>query len=301
MPASSGEQTLPSIRVEVLQGTGQIRSGSVEQLGDPGYVVALVAHDLVEVRPPSILKPLGGIGLLGERELRMRSTGLGVKVLVGLAPELHYEGLAAIRLKEGLVVALDQARGLPVLEFRSGERLLLEEVPVPILIENPTIVIDGYKAVVKFLGGIEAKLRKAGAHGAVAFVTRHDDHLETRKNAKATVQLRLENVELVLDDGRELRIQPKAPPVDARVSDAKGTLFLSMPGAPSLGLRPELALTVLATNEGEFVILDKDRISPERLEQQGLAYGFDDDALLIDSERILDLLDVPIADSPSGP
>ena len=49
------------------------------------------------------------------------------------------------------------------------------------------------------------------------------------------------------------------------------------------------------------MILDSDRVDPAGLERQGLGFGIDSDALSIDSERILDLLDVPLPDSPSGP
>jgi len=301
LPASSGEATLPSFQVQLLRGRGQIQSGPVEELGDPGYRVALDQGDVVAVRPPSRLKPLGGVSLPAERELRFRGAGLDVEVVVEDPPALRWEGLKDVKLKEGLVVALNRVRELPALEFRSGERLLLAELPHTILVENPTVVVEGAKATIEFLQGIEATLRAAGQFGAQAFVTREDDHLETLKGAETSLGQRNSNVELRLADGRQLWIQPEAPAVDARVSDAQGTLFLSMPGAPSLGIRPETPLTVLATNEGEFVILDSDRVDPAGLERQGLGFGIDSDALSIDSERILDLLDVPLPDSPSGP
>lgn len=301
LPASSGEASLPSFQVELQRGRGLIQSGPVEELGDPRYRVLLDADDRVALRPPSALKPLGGLALPRERELRFRGAALEVEVAVTDPPALRWEGLEEVTLKEGLIVALNRVRNLPTLEFRSGERLLLSELPRAIHVENPTIAIEGAKATVEFKRGIEATLKAAGEHGAQAFLTREDDHLETRLGASALLAIKDENVQLVLDDGRELRIQPKAPPVDARVGDALGTIFLSMPGAPSLGLRPNLPLTVLATNEGEFVILDSDKVSPDAIERQGLGFGLDSDALTLDSERILDLLDVPIPDSPSGP
>lgn len=299
LAASSGAQGLPSLRVELLAGSAQIDSGPVDGLGDPGYQVLLDGGDLVFVHPPSPLKLLGGLGLPGERELRFRAEALGVSVQVDEIPELRFPERAPVRLKAGLVVALTQRRDLPTLEFRSGERLVLEALPIAILVENPTVRIEPYEAVVEFTGGIEVALREAGSFGALAFATRSDDQLEARKGHGARLGLRSDNVELTLDDGRQLRIQPKAPPVDARFSDAGGTLYLSMPGAPSLGLAPGANLTVLATDEGEFVVLDKGRSSLETLSGPGspvLMPGFDRDA-----ERLLDLLDLPVPDSPSGP
>lgn len=302
LPASTrGVATLPSVRVELLHGAAQIESGPVEELGDPSYRVFLNQGDVIEVRPPSTLKPFGALALPLERELRMRGADLEVELVLDEPPLLRYEGLKDVMLKEGLVVGLNRVRNLPALEFRSGERLLLDELPHSILVENPTVIIEGQEAVVEFTDGIEATLKAAGQHGAQAFGTREDDHLEAHKNAKGALGINAENVQMTWEDGRQLRIQPKAPPVDARVSDAKGTMFLSMPGAPSLGLRPETPLTVLATNEGEFVILDGERIAPDGLERQGLSYGLQGDSLSIESERILDLLDVPLPDSPSGP
>lgn len=301
LPASSGESTLPSVQVQLLRGGALIQSGPVEELGDPTYRVTLDQGDVVAVRPPSVLKPLGGVSLPKERELRFRGAELEVEVVVDDPPALRWEGLEDVNLDEGLVVGLNRVRNLPALEFRSGERLLLSELPHSILVENPTIVIKAVDATVEFLNGVQATLKAAGQFGAQAFVTREDDHLETLKGAKSSLGQRNQNVELRLEDGRQLWIQPEAPAVDARVSDAKGKLFLSMPGAPSLGIRPDTPLTVLATNEGEFVILDQDRVAPAGLERQGLGFGLDSDALTIDSERILDLLDVPLPDSPSGP
>ena len=107
---------------------------------------------------------------------------------------------------------------------------------------------------------------------------------------------------LAVGDGRRLWIEHGAPPVQARFGDASGTLFLTMPGAPAMGLPAAQPITVLATDEGEFVVLQGD---PLQGGMDGLEPLVGDlplpppDPILRD--RLRDLLDVPPFDSPSGP
>jgi hypothetical protein len=78
-----------------------------------------------------------------------------------------------------------------------------------------------------------------------------------------------------------------------------------MPGTRALGIPPERKVTVLATSEGEFVILDQDALERGEIKDQGINFllgeslGPAGDS--IGRDRIPDLLDVPLPVSPSGP
>ena len=74
-----------------------------------------------------------------------------------------------------------------------------------------------------------------------------------------------------------------------------------MPGAPSLGLPPQTSLTVLATNDGEFVILDRNGLDPQDVGSELLSDAEPAGPSLLGPDELGVLLDVPQPDSPSGP
>ncbi|MGE0713634.1 MAG: hypothetical protein AB7N76_36865 [Planctomycetota bacterium] len=308
LPADADPRAEAPLALRQLQGKARLRAAPLGERGDAGWAAQLAQGELVRVLPPDDeveaegqppRRPFGGLALEGRRLLRFVAANTEAEVEVGPA-RLHFPQRPYVELAEGLTLDVGRApEELPLLRFKSGETLVLRDA-VPLRVENPTIEVRGRGARVKLEGGIALRVEQGGAHGAAALGTREADRLELRPQRAARLALEQEQVRYRLDDGRALWIQSKAPPVDARLGDAEGTLFLSMPGAPSLGLRPDRRLTVMATDEGEFVILDQDQLGADSVELLGLdanAPGLG----LLERDRLSELLDVPSEVSPSGP
>jgi hypothetical protein len=296
--AGSVERAAPLVIYQLL-GTSLIRSRGLEGIGDAKFVARLAQGDGVTFRPPhDEAYPHGALAMAKDRLLRFVHPGSQAEVLVASA-QLRFGRRPLVDLAEGLTLDVGRAKELPLLRFKTGETILLRGDMPPLRVENPTIEVAPTKARVKLEGGVEFTLQQGGQFGAAAMATRVSDHLEVRGAGKSLLAQVRDQVRYTLGDGRALWIQPKAPPVDARFGNAKGSWFLSMPGAPSLGLRPDRRLTVLATNEGEFVILDDEGLGLGAVERLGLDAPSPNG--LLERDRLLELLEVPRPDSPSGP
>ena len=68
-----------------------------------------------------------------------------------------------------------------------------------------------------------------------------------------------------------------------------------------MGLPSNSSLTVLATNDGEFVILDRNSLDPQNVGSELLSEDESAGPALLDPDELGILLDVPQPDSPSGP
>ena len=291
-------------RLAVERGAAQVLSRATTDRPDPRLRVNLVAGEELGVRAGEPSAPLEVL-LPGERSLWF--DGAGVDVALRLTPEplCRFESGTTLRLKPGLRLGLGRLRGLPQLLFRSGPRLLVRGV-FALFVENPTVVLtgpDGPRATIELEGELSAVLSEgAGPHAAAALDPREEDRLEVPPGGRVRLDRGLELTRFSLDDGRRLWIQDGAPAVQARFADARRQLFLSMPATPPLGLAPAPPLTVMATRQGEFVILDEGLAKRDQLEGLELLAGPPNAVIeLIGRDRILDLLDVPPPDSPSGP
>lgn len=297
-PAAASEPS-PPVEVRQARGAAVLRSRALPELGDAQFRVALREGDRVQALAPSEKAPHGSVALAGRRLLRFVQPATDVDV-TGADGQLRFDERAPVTLAEGLTLTLARSRQLPLLRFKSGEELTLR-ASLPLTVYNPTVELTEGETRVKLTGGIKTTLERAGEHGVGAFSTREDDHLEVRAKGDARLSQTGEQTRLDLEDGRSLWIEPKAPPIEARFGDAKGSLFLSMPGAPSLGLPPRTSLTVLATNDGEFVILDRNRLDPQDVGSELLSDQEPGGSGLLDPDELGTLLDVPQPDSPSGP
>ena len=70
---------------------------------------------------------------------------------------------------------------------------------------------------------------------------------------------------------------------------------------PALAVRSDRRVTVLATRDGEFVILDQESVTSDSVDLETLSGMKGGGATSIWRDPIPDLLDVPRAASPSGP
>jgi len=289
----------PTIAVRQTRGTALLRSRALPELGDAKFRVALREGDRVQALPPSEAAPHGSLALAGRRLLRFVQPGTEVDV-AGTDGQLRFDERAPVNMAEGLTLTLARTRQLPLLRFKSGEELTLR-AGLPLTVYNPTVELTKGDTKVELTGEIKTILERAGEHGVGAFSTRQDDHLEVRAKGDARLSQTGEQTRIDYEDGRSLWIEPKAPPVEARFGNAQGALFLSMPGAPSLGLPSNSSLTVLATNDGEFVILDRNSLDPQNVGSELLSEDESAGPALLDPDELGILLDVPQPDSPSGP
>lgn len=258
---------------------------------EPGQAAELAASD----QGPILRLP-------GQRALRFETAGVEAEVaLQEPLPVVTFHTGAKALLREGLFLGLARASELPQLRFKAGPRLILG-APFTYDVHNPTLVFGDPPTTLELTGDVSARLSEGGSFAAASLTVRDRDRLELPKGSQASLSRHPDTTRLSLADRRRLWIEDGAPPVQARFGDAQGTLFLTMPGAPAMGLPPARPLTVLATDQGEFVILhgQSDDGNLEGLEPLvGELRPDVPDA--ISRDRLRDLLDVPPFDSPSGP
>lgn len=301
-PGSSARaRRLPEGRVgfELELGQARVTSRQGPAGFDPHFSLQLQPGQATQLEST----PQGPVlHLPGERALRFETAGVEAEVhLVEPLPEVAFHTGARARLREGLFLGLGRAQELPQLRFKAGPRLILA-VPLTLDVHNPTVVFGEPPTTLELTGDISARLQEGGSFAAASVTVRERDRLELPRGAAAVLARYPDTIRLALQDRRRLWIEDAAPPVQARFGDAEGTLFLTMPGAPAMGLPPARPLTVLATEEGEFVVLhgETDDADLEGLEPL-VGELRPDVPEAISRDRMRDLLDVPPFDSPSGP
>jgi len=301
-PAADDKTTA---RLTQTAGRGLVLSRESPLGPDPGFRVPVTAGDeLAVVSDARQGEPAATLLLPARRELAFATGGVGATV--PLRPDVSCELAtgARLELKEGLRLALASVDGLPQLLFVDGPRLLLA-APFRLRVENPTVVLllpDGKQSTLKLEGDIDARLAEGGPFSAASIGVRGEDRLELPPSATSSIEQDADLTRFELEGPRRrLWIEAGAPPVQARFADARRRLFLTMPGTAALGIEPNRQLTVLATTEGEFVILDEETLDRDRAGLELLAGQVGPQGDSIGRDRIPDLLDVPPPDSPSGP
>ena len=259
---------------------------------------------LIQPGPAAVIEP-GAAGptlhLPGERALRFETGGVEAEVhLREPLPEVVWKTGARALLHPGLWLGLGRSQELPQLRFKSGPRLTLA-LPVALEVHNPTVVFGDPATTLKLEGELEARLQDGGAFSAASLGVRERDRLELPRGSQAALERHGDTLRFSLGDQRRLWIQDGAPPVQARLGDAGGTLYLTMPGAAAMALPPGRALTVLATAEGEFVVLHGPGQDGGLIGLEPLIGDLRVNPEAISRDRFRDLLDVPPVDSPSGP
>jgi hypothetical protein len=304
---AEAELTAPpegAARVRVSKGQGRLLSRAPRRGFDPDVQVVLRQDDEVGLEADEEGRPV--LHLPGTRWLRLDGPGIGAEVsLTGEHPLIRFESGSEVVMLAGLRMGLGRSQEVPQLRFRSGPRLRLAH-PYRLQVHNPTAVIegrDGSQSTLELDGELDAQLDQGGQHAVASLSVREGDRLELLGGAHASLKRMSDQHRYDVGDGRQLWIQDGAPPVQARLSDAQGTAYLTMPGAPALGLAAGRQIIVLATVDGEFVVVSADDVvGADELGLQGLVGpGALSPVERIASSRMRDMLDVPQLDSPSGP
>ena len=204
---------------------------------------------------------------------------------------------------EQLKMGLGRKDGVPELRFRSGPRLQLVH-PFRMQVHNPTAILegpDGSQSTVAFEGDVEVALQQGTQFALASLGVREGDRLELLGGIEASLTRVEGQHRYAFGDGRQLWIADGAPPVQARLADAQGTAYLTMPGAPALGLAFGQPIVVLATADGEFVVVSGSGAGGPDGGLELLAGPNQSPVDRISRDRLRDLLDAPQVDSPSGP
>jgi len=290
---SSGD----AARVALKTGRASIRSRARDGR-DPRVRVELERGDAVG----AALDDDGALALElpGDRALRCEGERLEVVVRLGERPRLELADGGVVRLVEGLALGLGRREEAPELRFRSGPRLLLEHA-FELEVHNPTVVIGPGGEVETTLaleGDVAARLQGPTPFAAAVVGARAADRLEVRGGASARLDAGDGLTRFAMGDGRQVWIEDGAPPVQARLDDAAGRVYVTVPGSPALGLAPARPIVVLVSADGVISIVDGAPAGPAG---ELLAGPGDRDAIDLARDRIPELLDVPPVDSPSGP
>ncbi len=305
----------PGVEAEVLRGRATIGSRAHARGADPRLSLALAPGHRVGVLDLAVETSLGAEGqvevlptllLPGGRTLACESGDLRANVTLDPAWEVAFERGGRVRLTEGLWLALATVQNQPELRFKAGPRVRLAH-PTTLRVHNPRLEVlgpgDATVADIELHGDVAVRVEAPADGAAVVLGTREADRLEVPRDGQVTVDRQADMLRLAHADGRRLWIQDGAPPVQARLADQKNTLYVTMPGAPPLGLPADRPITVLATRQGELVILADDQLRLDQGDGLELLTGAPPPRAVdtIARDRARDLLDVPPPDSPSGP
>ncbi len=261
--------------------------------------------------------------LPGERTLVLDGGQLRARVVFDPRALVTFDTGASVELTPGLWLALDRApRGgvgratgalddRPLLRWRKGPRVVLED-PLALRVHNPRLeLLDPAgetlaevtledEVSVRLVAGPAASGDGTATQGkaALVLVARADDRFELPRGASLTYHRREDTARASWSDGRRVWAQDGAQPVQARLDGEQ--LVVTLVGARPLSL-PARSITALATRAGELVILSDDRLAPDA---EGITYTAGRSAWGADAlppDRVRDLLNVPLPDSPSGP
>jgi hypothetical protein len=242
-----------AVSLRTVQGAAAI--ASVPRAGvDPGVAVSVPeGRELRVVALTANAAPQGiALELEGGLELAFGPERTDARVsLEGERPSVKLgEGPKAM-VAPGTKVAFARDGATPLARLASGERLLLPEPGIELVLERDAFSVG--ETVVALRDGVVASLHGPSGRAAVVLGTRAEDRLEVPKGAHAVVGRRgADHTRFELDDGRRLWIEDGAPPVQARL----GSWVLTVPGAPPLVVPDGKRATVLATRDGELVLLD---------------------------------------------
>jgi hypothetical protein len=313
------EGNAESATLRLDAGTAKVVSRPQPEASDPAVTVILDGGHEVVVR--ALHKDGLGLGLEGSRELTFGPEKVGATV--SLAQDLPRVVLAQgpeLTLEKDLRLHVGSQESGPVLEFGPGkERVSLADPGLRLRVgPGTTAFADG--TTLGWRDGVAALLRIGDGVAGAIVAARRGDRLEVPRGTKATVGRRHgDHVTLKLQDRRALWIDDGAPPVSERLvagsstgfvgathadaGDAPVSMTLTMPGAPPLTVAGSRAVTVVATKDGEFIVLDDPSLLDGaadqdvlRLSAQGLTTTLDQTP-----NHIPDLIRQPPPASPVTP
>ncbi|MCO5169167.1 MAG: hypothetical protein M9894_22720 [Planctomycetes bacterium] len=301
------------VEAEVLRGRAVIGSRAHGRGPDTRFRVPLAPGQPVAVSEGPVEGSVGLEGaaevlptlhLPGGRALAFLSADVRAEVALDPAWEVVLGRGGRVRVTEGLWVGLATVQGRPELRFKAGPRVRLAHAAT-VRVHNPRLEVlspsGATVADIELHGDVAVRVDPPGDIAGAVLALRDDDRFEVPREGTAVVDRDRDLLRVAHGDGRRLWVQDGAPPVQARLADARGTLYVTMPGAPPLGLPSGRPVTVLATRAGELIILADDQLRDAAgLE---LLTGAPPQGLIdtITRDRARDLLDVPPPDSPSGP
>lgn len=313
------EGTTESATLRLDAGAAKVVSRPQAEASDPAVTVNLDAGREVVVR--ALHKDGFGLGLEGSRDLTFGPEKVGATI--GFAsdlPQVVFSQGPELTLEKELRLHLGSQESGPVLEFAPGkERVSLVDPALRLRVAQGTTAFpDG--TTIGWREGVTALLRNGeGVAGAIV-AARRGDRLEVPRGTKAAVGRRHgDHATLRLQDRRALWIDDGAPPVSERLvaggstgfaggahadaADAPVSMTLTMPGAPPLTVAGSRAVTVVATKDGEFIVLDDPSLLDGAADQDILRLSAQGLATTVDQtpNHIPDLIRQPPPASPVTP
>lgn len=304
------------VEAELLRGRARIGSRAHARGADPRFSLSLAPGQQVGVADLPVETSLGVEGqvevlptllLPGGRALAFLSGDVRAEVALDPTWEVAFERGGRVRLTEGLWLGLAAAQGgRPELRFKAGPRVGLAHAAT-LRVHNPRLEVlgpgDALLADIELHGDVAVRVEPPTDGAAVVLGTREADRFEVPREGRVEVDRKGDLLRVAHGDGRRVWVQDGAPPIQARLADQKNTLYVTMPGAPPLGLAAGRPVTVLATRARELVILADDQLRLDATDGLELLTGAPGPRVVdtIARDRARDLLDVPPPDSPSGP
>lgn len=272
--------------IQATEGTVRVATAAQPETGDPDVQVALEAPHGLGVRA----EHAEGVSLLleGDRTVTVgpEKTSARIDVAGGL-PRVVFATGVEWALESQVTLRFGSLEGTPVARFPNSARVRFPDGNTKGVIGAPAIFTleDGTRVTCK--DGIQIALRGGEGLAGAIVGTRLEDRFEIpRRNAAVASRRGNDLTHVKLGDGRTVAIEDGAPPVQERLTAASGPtgidagpkpdldgspgLTLTMPGAAPLSLPGSRRVTVLATRQGEFVILDDPSLLDAAAERDGL-------------------------------
>jgi hypothetical protein len=256
--------------VQAVEGTTTVATAAQAEIGDPDVSVAVEAPRLVSVRA---LRAQGvRLGLNGTRTIMAGPEAVNARVRwIGDSPRIVFSKGPDCALEKDVTVALGSDKAWPLLRLENDARITLVDASIRATLGPSGRLRLGDETSVIARNAVRFTLHGPEGLAGAVLGARQGDRFEVPHRATVSVGRRgKESTSFKLDDGRALIVEDGAPPVQARLgssprpssSELKGdagdpaTLSLTMPGAAPLAIAATRRVTVLATRQGEFIILD---------------------------------------------
>lgn len=282
LPVAAGVLTAPPGAKLTLRGTpdetvftvtgGAARFASTAQpdCGDPVISAALEAGQGFTVR--ALHQDGLAILLEGSREIGFGPERVGAQIrFEGSLPSVVFASNAVVAVEKETKVRFRAEQSLPVAVLAGGERVRLPDGQLQVTVErNAMRFADG--TTVGFKDKVEATLRAGEGLSGATIGQRREDRFEVPRRARVVVGRRgVEHATVRTEGGIALWVHDGAPAVQARLTTGRDSgmpertkadvdlplaYSFTMPGTPPLTVAASRRVVVLATRDGEFVILD---------------------------------------------
>ncbi|MEZ0229565.1 MAG: hypothetical protein ACAI25_13125, partial [Planctomycetota bacterium] len=326
LPAAAGLLTVPvggavslkgnesETTVKVNAGSARLVSTAQVDCGDPVVTSALDAGRSLTIRA---LHAQGlAILLDGAREASFGPERVGADIkLDGSLPAVAFSNGAVVALAKETTVRFRSEQSAPVAWLQGGEHVRLPDARLSVTLEGGTLTFaDG--TAVTFKDSVEATLQTGEGLAGAIVGQRREDRFEVPRRARIVVGRRgADHATFKTEGGVALWVHAGAPAVQARLTagrdrglpePAKADVDLplafsyTMPGTPPLTVAASRRVVVLATRDGEFVILDDPALIDASAERGiiPLAGTGIPPAVVLDTSKLPELLAQPPPASP---